>query len=89
MSNYDRLIVYYVMDDTVYSSAEIEFPNNRWISISAVRVNNGIFISGINYYATGSKLERGSESHTFGHANGQVYISNSVSIKIVKVIGWR
>lgn len=88
-ANYDRLTVYYALDGIVYGSTEIEFPNHRWVSVSAVRINNGIFVAGINYYVNGRSLDRGDEAHTFGHANGQVYVSNSVDIAIVKVIGWR
>lgn len=88
-ANYDRLTVYYALDGIVYGSTEIEYPNHRWVSVSAVRINNGIFVAGINYYVNGRSLDRGDEVHTFGHANGQVYVSNSVDIAIVKVIGWR
>lgn len=87
VENYSSVTICYVMDSTVYDSVTVPYPQGRWASGACVRVHDGIFIAGINFYLDGTKITRGSEVHTFGHAQGNVYVSNTVDIKVVKVIG--
>ena len=88
-ANYDYITIYYVLDGTVYGSTEIDFPNNRWVSVSATRVtNSGVFIANINYHIQGNMIVRGGDSRTFGYTN-TVYVSNNVALAVVKVVGWK